>query len=209
MPKLSEDVKRAAAIFLSSTIVFSTLAYVAVTPRPREQFFQIYVLGETKMAERYYPNNDPNIPLGQEVRWHVGATNFMGSVQYVVIRAKLSNSTIMAPNDTSHTPSPAHVLLEFKRVLLSNETWEFPLVWRISKVDRRGDNIALTVLEANDLEIHGNEVGALKGHNFRILLELWTLDPENGSLVFGWRAGNERRVAWLQVWFNVTGPAIE
>jgi len=204
MAKLSEDMKRALTIFISATVVFSMLAYVSVTPRPREQFFQIYVLGETKMAERYYPNNNPNIPLGQGVRWHVGATNFMGSVQYVVIRAKLGNSTIRAPDDVSHTPSPAPVLLEFRRVLMNNETWEFPFIWVIKEVETGGDRVDIAVLEVNGVEIRSGRVGALKGHNFRILLELWTLDPETGILMFGWRAGVERRVAWLQIWFNAT-----
>jgi len=206
MPSLSEDMKRTVMIFISSTIVFSTLAYVTVTPRPREQFFQIYVLGETGKAERYYPNNNPNIPVGQVVRWHVGTTNFMGSVQYVVVRLKLGNSTINAPDDANYIPSPAPALMEFRRVLMNNETWEFPLIWAIREISAVGDVINPTVFEINGIRVRNNQVGALRGHNFRIFFELWTLSSQDEQLIFGWGVGQERKVAWLQIWFNATGP---
>jgi len=204
--RISEDLARAATVFICVTVVLSTLTYVALTPRPREEFFQIYVLGETRMAERYYPGNNPNIPAGQAVKWHVGLTNFMGSIQYVAIRAKLGNSTIKAPSDVDHTPSPAPMLMDFRRVLMNNETWEFPFVWMIKEVRGNGDVVRIAVLDLNGVEIRNGEVSALKGRNFRIIFELWTLDPESGNEVFGWRAGAERRVAWLQVWFNATSP---
>jgi hypothetical protein len=209
MPRLSEDVKRAVVIFISATIIFSALAYVAVTPRPKEQFFQLYVLGETRMAERYYPDDNPNILVGRSVKWYLGATNFMGSVQYVVIKVKLGNSTIKAPDDVNYMPSPAPVLLEFRRVLMDNETWEFPFAWIIGEVIEIGDMTSATVLVINvkdGAEVRSGQVSALNGHNFRIIFELWTFDPLTEELMFGWRAGGERRVAWLQMWFNATKP---
>jgi len=209
MQRLSEDVKRAVVIFISATIIFSALAYVAVTPRPKEQFFQLYVLGETRMAERYYPDDNPNIPVGRSVEWYLGATNFMGSVQYVVIKVKLGNSTIKAPDDVNYMPSPAPVLLEFSRVLMDNETWEFPFAWIIGEVSDTGDMTCATVLVINvkdGAEVRSGQVSALNGHNLRIIFELWTFDPLTEDLVFGWRVGGERRVAWLQMWFNATKP---
>jgi len=205
---LSEDAKRAATIFISATIVFSALAYVAVTPRPREQFFQIYVLGENRMAERYYPNNNPNIAVRQPVKWYLGTTNFMGSIQYVVIRAKLGNSTIRPPDDANRLPSPAPIVMEFRKVLMNNETWEFPFVWTIKEIRADGEAVSLVVLEVNGVEARGG-VSAVRGQRFRVLFELWSLEAESGSLIFGWRAGAERRVAWLQLWFNATIPAIK
>ena len=209
MPRLSEDMKRAAVIFISATIIFSMLAYVAVTPRPKEQFFQIYVLGETRMAERYYPDNNPNIPVGQLVQWYLGTTNFMGSVQYLVIKVKLGNSTIKAPDDINYIPSPAPVLLEFRKVLMDNETWEFPFAWIIGEISEDGDMAYATVLVINvknGVEVQAGRVSALNGQNFRIIFELWTLDPATEELIFGWRAGGEQKAAWLQVWFNATKP---
>jgi len=209
MPKLSEDMKRAVVVFISAIIIFSALAYVAVTPRPKEQFFQLYVLGETRMAERYYPDDNPNIPVGRLVKWYLGATNFMGSVQYVVIKVKLGNSTIKAPDDINYMPSPAPVLLEFRRVLMDNETWEFPFAWIIDEVREDGNATDATVLVINvkdGVQVSSGHVSAMNGHNIRIIFELWTLDPSTEDLIFGWRAGGEHRAAWLQMWFNATKP---
>jgi hypothetical protein len=209
MPKLSEDMKRAVTIFIAATIIFSALAYVAVTPRPKEQFFQIYVLGENRMAERYYPDNSSNIPVGRLVHWYLGATNFMGSVQYVVIEVKLGNSSIEAPDEINSVPSPAPVLLEYRRVLMDNETWEFPFSWVIGEIRQDGNmtHVRVVVINVkNGVEARSGEVSALNGHNFRIIFELWTYDPATENLIFGWTAGGEHRVAWLQVWFNATKP---
>jgi len=209
MLRLSEDMKRAVVIFISATIIFSMLAYVAVTPRPKEQFFQVYVLGEKRMAEHYYPDDNPNIPVGRSVQWYLGTTDFMGSVQYVVIKVKLGNSTINAPDDVNYMPSPAPVLIEFRRVLMDNETWEFPFAWIIGEILENGNMTHVTVLVIsvkNGVEVRSGKVSALNGHNFRFIFELWTLDPLTGDLMFGWTAGGERRAAWLQVWFNATKP---
>ena len=210
MPRLSEDMKRAVAIFMSATIIFSILAYVAVTPRPEEQFFQIYVLGESRMAERYYPDNNTNIPVGRLVKWYLGTTNFMGSVQYIVIKVKLANSTTKAPDDVNYLPSPEPVVWELERVLVDNETWEFPFTWVIGEIGQNGNMTYATVLCYAVLdgivEVGSGKVSALNGHNFRIIFELWTFDPATEDLIFGWRAGEGRRVAWLQMWFNATKP---
>ena len=210
MPRLSEDMRRAVAIFISATIIFSIFAYMAVTPRPKEQFFQIYVLGETRMAERYYPDNNTDIPVGREVKWYLGTTNFMGSVQYVVIKVKLGNSTTKVTDDVNYMPSTAPVLSEFRRVLMDNETWEFPFTWTIGEIDQDGNTTNATVLcysiVDSGVEVWSCKVSALNGYNFRIIFELWTFDPATEDLIFGWRAGEGRRVAWLQMWFNATKP---
>jgi len=54
------------------------------------------------------------------------------------------------------------------------------------------------------VEVQSGQVSALNGHDFRIIFELWTFDPITQHLIFGWRAGGEYKVAWLQIWFNVT-----
>jgi len=206
MIRFTEDLKRSILIFVSATMIFSMLAYVSVTPRPREQFFQIYVLGETKMAERYYPNNDPNIPVGARVRWYLGATNFMGSTRYAVLKVKLSNSTIDPPNEKDKLPSPSPVLTEYHRVLINNETWQFPLAWKIDSVVKVADYYYLSQLTINERNVQPQLVYAKNGYNYRIIIELWTLDPVDKHLIFGWGTGTERKVAWLQIWFNATLP---
>jgi len=181
------------------------IAYVSLVPRPKEQFFQIYVLGETKMAEKYYPNNNPNIALKTKVRWHLGATNFMGSLQYVVLKVKLANSTIAVPDDVNKLPSAGTSVREFQRVMMDNETWEFPFTWSIETVRLTRETLFITSIIANDRTVL-IESPARNGHNYRLIVEIWTLDPLDQKMIFGWRAGNDRKVAWLQIWFNATLP---
>jgi len=200
---MSEDKKRALVVFVSVFMIFAMLAYVVVTPWPKERFFQLYALGETRMAERYYPNNNPSITTDTPVKWYLGTTNFMGSSQLAIIRAKLGNQTLTPPNETTATPAPLPTLIEFRRVLQNNETWEFPFVWKITNTTAIGSLTYLT-LNINGIETRVEEVGAKDGYNYRIIFELWTLDTESNDIIFGWKASNQPRAAWLQLWFNAT-----
>jgi len=200
---MTEDKKRAIVVFVSAFMIFAMLAYVAVTPWPKEKFFQLYALGETRMAERYYPNNNTNIPTDSLVKWYIGTTNFMGSTQLAIIRAKLGNQTLTPPNETTATPAPLPTLIEFDRVLQNNETWEFPFIWKITNATSIG-NLTYLTLNINGIETYIGEVGAKDGYNYRVIFELWTLDTESNDIIFGWGASNERRTAWLQLWFNAT-----
>jgi hypothetical protein len=191
-------------VFVVFLVVFETVAYVATTPRPGEQFFQLYVLGENHLAADYYPNDDPNIGLGDSVRWYLGVTNFMGSVQLVAIRVKLGNQTIQPPNDQNATPSQAPLITEFQRFLQDNETWEFSFIWQILNATASGGVTRILGLEINNQTYPVFGVDAENGYNFRFIIELWTWSVDSGSFGFGWYAGTEQRVAWLQIWFNAT-----
>lgn len=203
MFKISEERKRFLTLFIASILVYSTIAYASTTPRPKEQFFQLYILGETKMAEYYYPNNNPNISPNTSIHWYLGVTNFMGSVEYVIIKLKLGNQTIQPPNETNATPANLPTLIEFRRILLGSETWEMPFTWKVMNVDLKNETAFLT-LNINNKTITVQDVGARDGHNFRIIFELWTLDKEVESHIFGWKTQGQRRAAWLQMWFNAT-----
>jgi hypothetical protein len=193
-------------VFITLLIVFEMIAYVSTTPRPREQFFQFYVLGANRMAADYYPNNDSNIRLGEPVRWHVGVTDLMGNVQLVSVRVKLGNATISAPNDTQGLPSPAPLIAEFMRFIQDNETWEFPFVWHISNVSSVEGSTRILELQINNQTFPVQDSSARNGYNFRLIFELWTWNVDTAGLEFGWWTTTEHRVAWLQIWFNVTAP---
>ena len=199
----SQNRRTLIAVFITLLIVFEMLAYVATTPRPQERFFQIYVLGAKRMAADYYPNNDTNIRPAEPVQWFVGATNFMGNVQLVVIRVRLGNQTIPPPDDVNASPSPAPLVTEFSRFIQNNETWEFPFVWQIVNAVAVDGSVSILELRIND-ETFQLQSSARGGYNFRVIIELWTWDAESGALQFGWRTASEHRVAWLQVWFNAT-----
>jgi hypothetical protein len=185
-------------------IVFEMIVYVAVTPRPREQFFQLYVLGANGLLSDYYPDGDPNIRTGELVKWYVGVTDFMGTVQLVALRLKLGNQTITPPSDLEASPSPAPLVAEFWRFIQDNETWEFPFFWQIVNADTLGGSTRLLEMQINNETYQVPSLTAVNGYNFRVILELWTWEPQSQTLQFGWRNGNEQRVAWVQVWFNMT-----
>jgi uncharacterized membrane protein len=192
------------AIFLTLLVIFEVLVYVVVTPRPQEQFFQIYLLGANHMAADYYPNNDSNIHMGESVNWYIGVVNNMGSVQLAAIRVKLGNMTISAPNDTQAAPSPAPFVTEYERFLQNNETWEFPFAWQILDTTTTQGSVHILSLQINNQTILLSEPSARNGYNFRFIFELWVWDTDAANFQFGWFATNEHRVAWLQIWFNAT-----
>jgi uncharacterized membrane protein len=200
----SQNSRNLLVIFIIFLIIFEMIAYVATTPRPREQFFQFYVLGANHLAADYYPSNDSNIHLGQPVKWYIGVTDLMGSMQLVAVRVKLGNETISAPNDTQAQPSPAPLVTELTRFIQDNETWEFPFVWRISNISSADHSTRILDLQINNQTLSMQSPSAKDGNNFRLIFELWTWNVDTAGFEFGWRTATEHRVAWLQVWFNVT-----
>ena len=204
----SQDRRTLITVFITLLIICEMVAYVANTPRPSEQFFQLYVLGARHMAADYYPNNKTDLSVGEPVAWYLGVTDNMGSVQLVSIRVKIGNQTIKPPDDQQATESPAPVVTEYMRVLQDNETWEMPLVWSISDAVSANGSTRILALQFNNETYQLQDCSASGGHNFRLIFELWTLQADTDTFQFGWVAGGEHRVAWLQVWFNMTAPRL-
>ena len=204
----SQDRRTLITVFITLLIICEMVAYVANTPRPSEQFFQLYVLGARHMAADYYPNNKTDLSVGEPVAWYLGVTDNMGSVQLVSIRVKIGNQTIKPPDDQQATESPAPVVAEYMRALQDNETWEMPLVWSISDAVSVNGSTRILGLQFNNETYQLQDCSASGGHNFRLIFELWTLQADADAFQFGWVTGGEHRVAWLQVWFNVTAPKL-
>lgn len=194
-------------LFVSVCLVLmlvSTIPVVSmVLPRSVEPFFAMGVLGEGGMAEHYYPGDDPNIRVGSLVRWYLCVYNHMGCAQYVAVRVKVLNSTLPGPDSIECVPSGVPAFLEFRRVLVRNETWWFPFYWSISEVTVEGDSVFITQLVVNNVTL-GLNAYATDGFNFRVVFELWVYDEASGDFGFAWRSGQEDRCVWLQIWFNLT-----
>jgi uncharacterized membrane protein len=204
----SQNRRTLITVFITLLIICEMLAYVATTPRPQEQFFQLYVLGANHMAADYYPNNNTDISIGEPVTWYLGVTDNMGSVQLVSVRVKMGNQTIKPPDDQNGTESPAPLVTEYMRVLQDNETWETPFVWTITDAVSTGNSTRLLTLEFDNETYKLQDSTASGGINFRLIFELWTLQVDTDTFQFGWIASGEHRVAWLQVWFNMTSPRL-
>jgi len=88
-------------VFIFATLMLIVVActplVTAFLPRTGEPFLALALLGEEGMAEHYYPQDDPNIPVGDAVHWTLYLYNHMGAAQYVAVRVKLLNATTTAP----------------------------------------------------------------------------------------------------------------
>ena len=202
----SRDLRYVVAFAAVATVVTSIAAYAVLSPPPQERFFSMWILGSEGLAERYYPNDDPNLGIGEKINWTLSAYNHMGSLQYVVIRVKLLNSTVASPDDLSGTPSPASPLFEFTRVLEDNETWSMPFNWTIESLSQEGSRLQITGLSVDQFHLEGELVAASSGYNYRFVFELWFYDLTSNDLTFSGRA-NTMRPVWTQVWFNATATA--
>jgi hypothetical protein len=194
-------------VFVSVCLVLVLASFapvvIAYLPRRREPFMALAVLGEEGMAEKYYPGNDSSIGVSEVVHWTLYLYNYMGEVRYVAVRVKLLNSTMLAPNSTSCSPSPAPVIYEVRRVLLDNETWLYPLDWSLLNVSWNSESIMIGGLMING-EPFQTDAEAVHGCNFRVVLELWGYEESSGGFIFGWASGEESHCAWNQIWFNTT-----
>jgi hypothetical protein len=186
------------------TILYSGIAFAVLTPPRPAPYFATGILGRNGMVSDYYPNGNPNLGIGEEIRWTLEVYNHMGSLQYVVLRVKLINSTITAPNSTTGVPSPTAPMLEFARVLLDNETWTIPFTWKILNLDQADNSIRITQLSLNNSTLTGNLSSAVRGLNFRFVFEIWHYDETISGLTFSWTSLGNIDSAWTQIWFNAT-----
>jgi hypothetical protein len=131
----------------------------------------------------------------------------MGSVQYVSVRVKLGNQTILPPNDTLAVPSPAPLVTEFSRFMLDNETWHLPFEWQVANYTTAADGqVHIAELTINNVTYtlqHPPTCAAIGSCNFRLLFELWTWSVDIQDFQIGWGTSDQRRIAWLQLWFNL------
>jgi hypothetical protein len=198
-------------IFVSTSMILVVVASIplitAYLPSTEEPFFALALLGEEGMAEHYYPQDNPNLIVGEEVHWTIYLYNHVGEVQYVAVQVKLLNSSMPAPNSTSCTPSPAPVVYEVRRVMLDNETWLHPLIWSIEEISSFEDFVEIERLSMNDGSFE-TDVFAEKGINYRFVFELWVYDESLSEFQFGWSYGYELRSAWNQIWFNSTSLTV-
>ena len=200
----SQDLKYVLIFALIATILTAGVAYLILKPTPTEQFFAMWILGANGLAENYYPNNNSTLTVGEPVNWTLGVYNHMGDLEYVIVRVKLINSTSTGPDELTGTPSPAPEIFEFSRILVDNETWSIPFVWRILNLTQQGQNLVLTQMSINQTLLNGNLGSATSGNNFRFVFELWFYDENSGSLAFTWNGASGTHSVWTQIWFNAT-----
>jgi hypothetical protein len=190
------------------TLSIITLLFVVVSPvvgafipDRSENFFALAVLGEDGEADDYYPGDDPNIQNGEPVNWTVYVYNHMGQFEYVSIRVKLLNTTMIPPNSTTCEPSPYNELYEVRRFVPNNHTLLYPLAWELNATDDDNHVVAINELIVNGVTADANTY-SIGGKSFRIVIELWVYETETGEFVFNWSSADEDRCVWNQIWFD-------
>jgi len=196
------DLRYLLVVVVISTVVSSGFAFRSLNPSPGEPFFAIWVLGRDGLLEDYFPQNDSNLTIAENVTWAIGVYNHMGALEYVSLQVKLLNSTMIGPSDTSASTAPA--IIEFDRVLTENETWTMPFVWEISSMNMTRGTAEVTGIVVNGNALSGNLAQAVNGYNLRLVFEVWYFDEASNGLAFSWESSAGMRTSWVQVWFNAT-----
>ena len=193
-------------IALTGLTVINTLWQIRA---PYDPYFALFTLGSTGKTENYFPGGKYDIYQGTRMSWFVGLYNHMGTVQLVRVVFKLLNSTIEGPNQLYNTPGNRTPFYETTRLLLSNETWMFPVVWSVFNATQSANATAIHILLFNGETFSENvEVDATHGYNFRMVIELWVYDQTMGDYSFAWQSNGEERSVWNQIWFNMTRVTI-
>ena len=194
-------------IFISICVIIVitplTPLVMDLLPSKNESFLALAVLGEENQAEQYYPDDDPNIEVGERIQWTLYLYNHIGDIEYTSIRVKLLNSTMKPPNTTTLTPSPAPVLMEFRQVLLKNETRLQRFDLEMIQVTRENDIVRIEALKING-DTFQTDVASEGSNSFRFVFELWTYDERSNDFIFSWISDGDKRCAWNQIWFNIT-----
>jgi len=177
-------------VLLVSLIIYLSIAYAVTTPRIDEEYFQMYILGREKTADKYYPyENNRTIPLNTNVTWYIIIENYVRKPSLVLIKFKLGNSTTKTVNDSKFEPAEMPVIQEITKVLLPDEKWVIKLTWKIVKIEKIHDLHYLT-LDWNGTKIPVNDIGSKD--SFRFVIELWTYN--NGKFILGWILFKEERL---------------
>ena len=190
--------------FISLGVVLALLISAPViteifTPK-YEPFIAMAVLGENNLAEGYYPNNDPNIPLKQLVGWSLYLYNHMGESQYVVVKVKLLDETTPPPDSALVSPSPALTIYELRLILRNNETRITPFEWSVLEAKNTSDRLLISKMMVNGQKIDLN-TSVSNREKTRIVFELWAYDYDLRSFRFDLDLNNERNCVWNQIWF--------
>jgi len=197
-------------LFITFFIILEAAAFVITTPRPRDSFLELYVLDSNRSTTDYYPSNSSLIRTRELVKWYVEVSNQMGAFQFVDIQVKLGNQGNHSPDATTGSASNAPLIVEFKRFMSKNETWEIPFVWQVLNFTSQNSYSRILQLQIDNITYTLQSSPTCSTPNscsFRFIFELWTWNVASGDFQIGWQNADQRQIAWIQLWFNLTpGP---
>ncbi len=186
-------------LFVSFSLVYSSIAYYSLSRPPAQEFMAWGVFSSSSSLSNYFSGAGANVTVGETLNWHFAVTNQMGSIQYVQVVYRLGNSTSANPNAT--VPGSTVPQVGNSSIFIPNtQTALVNFTWVISSRNIVGGMVFITTM------INGQQVspsvGAVAGQRFRFFFELWTYDVALNSFQYGYKGQNSRVGVPLQVWFN-------
>jgi uncharacterized membrane protein len=115
----SEERMVIVAVLAGLIVVSALLVYVSLTPPIPETFASVYILNSEGKA-----GDLPELlVLGKNNTFslRVGVENFMGRIEHGIVNVKVANGTVLRET------LPEEAVVSFERILINQETWEFPL----------------------------------------------------------------------------------
>jgi hypothetical protein len=115
----SEERMVIVAVLAGLIVVSALLVYVSLTPSIPETFASVYILNSEGKA----CDLPELLVLGKNNTFslRVGVENFMGRVECGIVNVKVANGTVLRET------LPEETVMSFERILINQETWEFPL----------------------------------------------------------------------------------
>lgn len=127
-------------------------------------------------SEGLAANYPTEVEVGQPINVWIGVSNHMGRVEYILVNVKVGANATAIPDDLALTPSSATSYKQIEYFLMDNQTQTFPVTLTIDS----------------------------PGINYNLMFELWSYNATAGDFRFSWYDGSFYRVAWSQIWINVT-----
>jgi len=187
-------------LFAILLIIFSSIAYISLINLPSQGFFELSIKGKN---DSILLNSNSSIKVGEKIEWYFTLTSSFRTPKVVKIVIKLGNNKTSLPNDMVGLPSNGTEIYSWMVYLTYGLRKNFLFQWEITNVTIKEGYYYLTLNLNETLIKKIDNVGAYKGENFRMIIELWTLD-QNGDFRIGWVFQNQLFMIWYQYPFNVT-----
>jgi hypothetical protein len=166
-----------------------------------EQFTSMAILGENMTEGKYFPSITANITSGEVMRWNIILYNHMDATQYMLVKVKVLDSHMSAPNDILLVPSPEPAVYEIESIINKQSTTSIPFQWTITNASVSDNQLLINKMAFNGQPTNLS-LDLEKGDKLRLVFELWLFDAESSIFKFNGGPPESPRIVWNQIWFD-------
>ncbi len=175
-----------------------SVTYYALSPKPSQSFMGLGIYSRSSLQGYTTPISNSTVTAPQTFNWTITVSNDMGSAQFVMIIARIANSTPTSPTTT--TPSALFPNVTTPEVIVGDgETSNIDFNWTLDSTNQTGVFTYLTLSVNGQQNIHTQ---GRSGQGFRWIFELWTYDLSTGTFHYGYGPQSSAEGVWLQIWFK-------